>query len=87
MEIFVDGPDGGSTEKIDVTELEDKRLRTLAKFGSSEAREEIKKRIGIDPFKSLDELTGEDADFYMEWLKNNDSEKYNRIVNTNKDSE
>jgi len=87
MEIFVDGPDGGSTEKIDVTELEDKRLRTLAKFGSSEAREELKKRIGIDPFKSLDELTGEDADFYMEWLKNNDSEKYNRIVNTNKDSE
>jgi hypothetical protein len=87
MEIFVDGPDGGSTEKIDVTKLEDGRLRTLAKFGSSEARAELKKRIGIDPFKSLDELTDEDADYYMEWLKNNDPEKYNKIVSIDEESE
>jgi hypothetical protein len=87
MKIFVDTPEGGSLVEIEVSTLEDDRLNTLAASGSKEARDEVKKRTGMDPYKPVSEHTPEDVEYYMEWLKNNDSEKYNKIVGSDKDVE
>jgi hypothetical protein len=85
MKITIDTANGGEIVEIDVAEIDDARLHSLARFGSDEAREEIKKRTGLDPYKPIEEHTKEDVEFYMEWLKNNNSEEYDKIVSVDKD--
>ena len=87
MKIYVDSASGGESIDIDLSTADDDRLNALASAGSIEAREELKKRTGLDAYKELGEITDGDVADYLEWLKNNDTEKYNKIVGSSKDVE
>lgn len=87
MKIRIDSASGVEYVDVDFSAMDNERLDAFAQAGSIDAREELKKRTGIDSYKSLDEYTDKDVEDYMEWLKNNDSEKYNTINKSSKDSE
>lgn len=80
MQIRIDSADGGKVVEIDVKALDDDKLIFMARMGSSEAQDELKNRTGINPYKDLADVNGQDVDDYIEWLKNNDKKKYNKIV-------
>ena len=87
MKIRIDSASGAEIVEVDFSTMEEDRLRFFAKAGAVDARAELKKRVGIDQYKPLEEITDQDVEDYMEWLKNNDSEKYNTIVKPRKDVE
>ncbi len=87
MKIRIDSASGMEIVEVDFSTMEEDRLRFFAKAGSVDARAELKKRVGIDQYQPLEEITDQDVEDYMEWLKNNDSEKYNTIVKPSKDVE
>jgi hypothetical protein len=87
VKIRIDSASGGKVVDLDLSTMEDSRLASYASSGMTEAREELKKRRGFDIYKDLLELTDEDVKNYMEWLKNSDPDKYNKIVKSSKDVE
>jgi len=87
MKINVDTATGGKTVEIDLSTIDDKRLNALARAGSTEAREELKLRVGFDPYKPIEEFTKDDIRYYKEWLKNNNGEKHATIDTASKDVE
>ncbi len=87
MKINVDTATGGKTVEIDLSTIDDKRLDALARVGSTEAREELKRRVGFDPYKPIEEFTKEDVRYYKEWLKNSNGEKHATIDTSSKDVE
>lgn len=70
MKIHVILKDGTSkTLEIDVTKLSEEQLDIYASMGSDDAAEELKKRIGFNPHKPLEEITDKDVEYFDEFLK------------------
>lgn len=62
--------DGTSkTLEIDVTTLSEEQLDIYASMGSDEAADELKKRIGFNPHKPLEEITDKDVEEFSEFLE------------------
>jgi hypothetical protein len=87
VKIRIDSADGAEIVEVDFSTMEDDRLDAFASAGSVGAREELKKRRGIDVHSSLNEISSGDIKDYIKWLKNNNPEKYNTIVKTSNDVE
>lgn len=87
MKIRIDSANGVEIVEVDFSAMEDDRLDAFAAAGSLDAREELKKRRGLDVYSSLEEISSGDIKDYIEWLKNNNPEKYNTIVKTSNDVE
>lgn len=70
MKIHVTLKDGTSkTLDIDVTSLSDEQLDIYASMGADEAVDELKKRIGFNPHKPLEDMTDKDVNRYTEFLE------------------
>jgi hypothetical protein len=80
MQIIMDGPSGPKVVEVDFADLGEKELRVYAQIGIVEAREELKKRIGFDPYKAIEDYTPDDLKFFMNWEKNKDSQDQDKIV-------
>lgn len=80
MQIIVDGPDGAKVIDVVFSELSESELRVYAKMDIAEAREELKNRIGFDPYKSLADYTPDDVKFYTNWKKNHRSANQDKII-------
>ncbi len=87
MKIRIDSAAGAEIVEVDFSAMEDDRLDAFASAGSLDAREELKKRRGLDVYSPIDEISSGDIKDYIEWLKNNNPEKYNTIVKTSNDVE
>lgn len=80
MQIIIDGPNGSKVVDVVFSELSEPELRIYAKMDIAEAREELKKRIGFDPYKAPQDYTPEDIKFFSEWQKNQRSENQDKII-------
>lgn len=87
MKIRIDSASGAEIVEVDFSTMEDDRLDAFAAAGSVDAQKELKKRIGINPYKPLSEVTEADLIDYEEWRKNKQSEKYNTIDKSDSDVE
>lgn len=85
MKIRIDSASGPEIMEVDFSKMEDNQLKAFAAAGSSEAQEELKNRTGIDVYKPIEDVTGDDVKEFAEWLKNNDPEKYNTIIKSSSD--
>jgi hypothetical protein len=54
---------------IDVKTLSEEQLDVYASMGAEEAIDELKSRIGFDPYKPLEKITDRDVKEYAKWLK------------------
>ena len=80
MQIIMDGPSGPQVVEVDFANLGEQELRVYAQIGIVEAREELKKRIGFDPFKVIEDYGPDDLEFFMNWEKNQDAQKQDKII-------
>jgi hypothetical protein len=80
MQIIIDGPDGSKVVDVVFSELSEPELRVYARMDIPEAREELKSRIGIDPYKSVEDYTPSDLEFFINWRKNQSSLERDKIV-------
>ena len=80
MQIFIDGPDGAKVVDVVFSELSEPELRLYARMDIPEAREELKSRIGLDPYKSVEDYTPDDLDFFINWRKNQSSQNRDKII-------
>ena len=80
MQIIIDGPDGAKVVDVNFSELSEPELRLYAKMDIAEAREELRKRIGFDPYKDVKDYTPDDVEFFTNWRKNQRSADQDKIV-------
>ncbi len=80
MQIIIDGPDGSKVVDVVFSELSEPELRLYARIGVPEAREELKNRIGLDPYKSVEDYTPDDLEFFINWRKNQSSQNRDKII-------
>lgn len=85
MQLFIEGSDGFESVNINFSELSEDELRLFAKMDIAEAREELKNRIGFDPYKKLEDYTPEDIKFFDNWRKNQRSSERDKIVEESSD--
>jgi hypothetical protein len=62
-----DGPSGGKVETIDFRKITEEQLRIYCQIGITGARQELKQRIGLDPYQALHEYTPSDLDYFHLW--------------------
>lgn len=67
IDAIFDGPSTGKVESIDFRKITEEQLRIYCKIGIPGARQELKQRIGLDPYRSLDEYTPSDLDYFQLW--------------------
>jgi hypothetical protein len=76
MKVHVSLADGTSkTVEVDVTTLSEEQLEIYASMGADEAIKELKKRIGFNPYKPLEETTDKDVQDYSDFLESKSNEK------------
>ena len=85
MQIIMDGPSGPKAVEVNFADLGEKEIRVYAQIGILEAREELKKRIGFDPYKAIEDYTPDDLEFFITWEKNQDAQNQNKIVEESSD--
>jgi hypothetical protein len=75
MKVHFTSADGTSkTVEIDVTTLSDEQLNVYASLGSEEAADELKSRIGFNPYKPLEKITDKDVEDYSKWSESQKKE-------------
>jgi hypothetical protein len=80
MQIIIDGPDGSKVVDVVFSEISEAELRIYAKMNIAQAREELKNRIGFDPYKAVEDYTPADVKFYTRWKKNQTSATRDKII-------
>ena len=75
MKVHFTLADGTSkTVEIDVTTLSDEQLGVYASLGAKEAADELKSRVGFNPYKPLEKTTDKDVEDYANWLESQKKE-------------
>jgi hypothetical protein len=60
---------------IDVKTLSEEQLDVYASMGAEEAIDELKSRIGFNPYKPLEEMSDKDVERYAKWKKSQKKKK------------